>query len=148
MTRIDFHSNVPDKLAYVCRLIRKAYGAGQKMVVHGAPAQLASLDTRLWSFSALDFLPHVGVDSPHAEVTPIVLAPMLQGAPHHDLLINLGQDVPQGFASFSRLIEVVGADEADRTAGRDRFRMYRDRGYPLQHHDIAQPGGAGQGDAA
>ena len=28
MTRVDFHSNVPGKLAYACRLVRKAYGAG------------------------------------------------------------------------------------------------------------------------
>ena len=25
MTRVDFHSNVPGKLAYACRLVRKAY---------------------------------------------------------------------------------------------------------------------------
>ena len=25
MTRIDFHTNVPDKIAYACRLVRKAY---------------------------------------------------------------------------------------------------------------------------
>ena len=33
MTRVDFHSNVPGKLAYACRLVRKAYGAGQKVIV-------------------------------------------------------------------------------------------------------------------
>src|SRR5207253_9884501 len=104
MTRIDFHSNVPDKLAYVCRLVRKAYGAGQKMVVHGTPTQLADLDARLWTFSALDFLPHCGVDSPNAAVTPIVLAAALDHVPHHELLVNLLPRVPTHFASFELLI--------------------------------------------
>ncbi len=143
MTRIDFHSNVPDKLAYVCRLVRKAYGAGQKMVVHGEAAQLAELDARLWSFSPLDFLPHCGVQSPNAAVTPIVLAEALDEVPHHSLLINLRRQTPPQFASFERMIEVVGADPDDRAAGRERYKMYRDRGYPLAHHDIAQPGGQG-----
>ncbi|MBB1635824.1 DNA polymerase III subunit chi [Cupriavidus sp. UME77] len=145
MTRIDFHSNVPDKLGYACRLIRKAYGAGQKLVVHGAPEQLAQLDARLWTFSALDFLPHCGVDSPNAEVTPIVLAAALDQAPHHQLLINLGAEPPAQFASFERMIEVVGSDAGDRAAGRERFRLYRERGYPLAHHDIAQAGQGAQG---
>jgi DNA polymerase-3 subunit chi len=142
MTRIDFHSNVPDKLAYVCRLVRKAYGAGQKMVVHGEAAQLAELDARLWTFSPLDFLPHCGVGSPNAAVTPIVLAEALDEVPHHALLINLRRQTPPQFASFERMIEVVGSDPDDRAAGRERYKMYRERGYPLAHHDIAQPGGA------
>jgi DNA polymerase-3 subunit chi len=141
MTRIDFHSNVPDKLGYVCRLVRKAYGAGQKVVVHGSSAQLADLDARLWTFSALDFLPHCGLESPNAAVTPILLSATLEGLPHHQLLINLDADAPAQFASFERLIEVVGAGAEDREAGRQRYRFYRERGYPLTHHDLGQARG-------
>ena len=144
MTRIDFHSNVPDTLTYVCRLVRKAYGAGQKVVVHGAPQQLAQLDARLWSFSPLDFLPHSGVDSPNAAVTPIILAAALDAVPHHQLLVNLAPEAPAQFASFERLIEVVGATPEARDSGRERYRFYRERGYPLTHHDIGQA----KGDAA
>ena len=144
MTRIDFHSNVPDTLTYVCRLVRKAYGAGQKVVVHGAPQQLAQLDARLWSFSPLDFLPHCGVDSPNAAVTPIILAAALDVVPHHQLLVNLAPEAPAQFASFERLIEVVGATPEARDSGRERYRFYRERGYPLTHHDIGQA----KGDAA
>ncbi|CAG2149463.1 DNA polymerase III subunit chi [compost metagenome] len=138
MTRIDFHSNVPDSLAYVCRLVRKAYGAGQKVVVYGTAHQLTQLDARLWTFSPLDFLPHCGLDSPNVAVTPIILAATLEGVPHHQILVNLSPEAPAQFASFERLIEVVGAGEAERAAGRDRYRFYRERGYPLTHHDIGQ----------
>ncbi|HEX2530741.1 MAG TPA: DNA polymerase III subunit chi, partial [Burkholderiaceae bacterium] len=33
MTRIDFHSNVPDKTAYACRLVRKARAANCRIVI-------------------------------------------------------------------------------------------------------------------
>ncbi|RZT41276.1 DNA polymerase III subunit chi [Cupriavidus agavae] len=141
MTRIDFHSNVPDTLAYVCRLVRKAYGAGQKVVVYGAPQQLSQLDARLWSFSPLDFLPHCGLDNPNAAVTPIILAASLERVPHHQLLVNLTPEAPAQFASFERMIEVIGASAEALEAGRERYRFYRERGYPLSHHDIGQAKG-------
>ena len=55
----------------------------------------------------------------------------------HEVLVNLGQTTPTGFARFERLIEVVGLDQADREPGRERWRFYRDRGYQVTTHDIA-----------
>jgi DNA polymerase-3 subunit chi len=72
--------------------------------------------------------------SPLAKDTPVVLAANLDDAPHHRILINLGQSVPVQFARFERLIEVVGDDEEELAAGRQRFRFYRDRGYALNMH--------------
>nr|WP_311527773.1 DNA polymerase III subunit chi [uncultured Ralstonia sp.] len=144
MTRVDFHSNVPGKLAYACRLVRKAYmgsDGGHKVIVVGDQAALQAFDTLLWTFSQLDFLPHCGLRHPLAEQTPILLADVsepLDDAPHHDILVNLSPEPPPLFARFSRLIEIVGDDDADRAAARDRFRFYRDRGYPIQHHDVGR----------
>ena len=47
MTRVDFHVNVSDKLAYSCRLLRKAYQSGARIVVTGDDEMLAELDARL-----------------------------------------------------------------------------------------------------
>ena len=33
MTQVDFHFNAPDKLPYVCRLLRKATGQGRRVGV-------------------------------------------------------------------------------------------------------------------
>lgn len=143
MTRIDFHSNVPERLAYVCRLVRKAYVAGNRMVVHGAHDDLARLDGMLWSFSQLDFLPHCRLGSAKPEMvaaTPIILAETLDDVPHHDLLINLLDEPPTLFARFTRMIEVVGADPEAVQAGRQRYKHYRDHGYPLEHHDMGNGG--------
>ena len=39
--------------------------------------------------------------------------------------------------SFERLLEVVGREDADRQAARERYRFYRERGYRMADHDLA-----------
>lgn len=134
MTRIDFHTNVGDALLYACRLARKAYQAGQPLVVVGDPGRLRLFDERLWTFSPLDFLPHCMADSALAARTPIVLTADLAHAPHHQILLNLAPAVPPQFARFERLLEIVGDGEDELAAGRERYRFYRDRGYPLNNY--------------
>src|SRR5689334_3033631 len=98
MTEIKFHVHAPDKVGYACRLLRKAWNQRSQVVVTGDPALLRDLDVSLWTFSALDFVPHCyGVDTPMAARTPIVLCDAIQGVPHHDVLLNLGTGVPEGF---------------------------------------------------
>lgn len=136
MTRIDFHSSVPNKLAYACRLVRKARASGCNIVVFTSDAQqLAALDDALWTVSEQDFLPHVVADNPVAARTPIILVLDAETeVPHHQVLINLSNRTPEYFARFERLIEVVSADAADAEAGRERYRHYKQRGYAVNHH--------------
>jgi DNA polymerase III subunit chi len=134
MTRIDFHTNVGDSLLYACRLARKAYQAGQPIVVLAEPARLRAFDERLWTFSPLDFIPHCMADNALAKDTPVVLTSDLERAPHHQILLNLGATVPAQFARFERLLEVIGNAQDELVAGRERYRFYRDRGYALNNY--------------
>jgi DNA polymerase III subunit chi len=141
MTGVEFHFNAPDKIGYACRLLRKAVGTGAKVVVTGEPVLLRELDTALWTFSALDFVPHCYGDTGGAAVlaaSPVVLSDSAQSAPHHDVLVNLGARVPEGFERFERLIEVVTLDEEDRQHGRRRWKHYADRGYAIERRDRAR----------
>lgn len=135
MTRIDFHSNVADKIAYACRLVRKARAAHCNAVVIGSDRrQLDMLDEALWTFSDQDFLPHVMADDALAAQTPVILATNeTTEFPHYQVLINLAPETPTQFARFERMLEIVSADAEDKTAGRDRYRFYQQRGYPLTH---------------
>lgn len=138
MTRIDFHVNASDKLGYGCRLVRKIYRAGQRVVVCCEdPERLDAFDEALWTFSPQDFIPHVRADDPLAAETPVVLTVAADALPWHEVLINIGTATPAGFARFERLIELVGADDPDRGFGRERWKFYRDRGYPLESFDVA-----------
>lgn len=134
MTRIDFHSNVSNKIAYACRLAHKAYTAKNHIVIVTNAAELATLDRMLWTFSELDFLPHVTADNPLAAQTPIVLAKSDTAAlPHHQVLINLSADTPAQFASFERVIEIISTVDTEISAGRARYSFYKERGYSLNH---------------
>jgi DNA polymerase III subunit chi len=140
MTGIEFHVNTPDKVGYVCRLLRKAVGRGAKLVVTGEPILLRELDTALWTFSALDFVPHCYGEAAGAAVlaaSPVFLADSAQSAPHHEVLVNIGAGVPDGFQAFERLIEIVTSDEEDLRQGRRRWKHYADRGYAPVKHDQA-----------
>ncbi len=136
MTQVDFHSKVPDKLNYACRLVRKARIAGMKVVLFAdSREQLAALDEMLWTFSEQDFLPHVLAGDELDQVTPVILTDDAEQAlPHHQVLVNLSRHTPEHFARFERMFEIVSTDEDDLLAGRERYKQYQERGYPLTHH--------------
>ena len=143
MTRIDFHFNVDHRVHYACRVTRKARHAGKQIVVLARSAErLAQFDNALWTFSALDFLPHVHVGSPLAAATPILLASDAATAPASDVLLTLDDEAPSEFASlfarFERVIEVVSRDESDRMQARFRFKVYREQGFQPTAHEGTQ----------
>ena len=140
MTEVAFHFNAPDKLAYACRLLRKAVGSGARVVVTADDALLHKLDVTLWTFSPLEFVPHchaAGGDAAVVAASPVVLSRLPGETPHHEVLVNLGEPVPQGFERFQRLIEVVTEDDVDRQQARHRWKHYADRGYAISRHDLA-----------
>jgi len=142
MTEIAFHFNAPDKLGYACRLLRKAFNAQAKVVVLAHANDLATLDAQLWTFSALEFIPHCHAQAQPdvLQASPIVLTSTLENSaslPHHQVLVNLDMDLPIGFEKFERVVEVVTLDEEERQQARRRWKHYADRGYPIVQHDLA-----------
>ncbi len=139
MTEVSFHFNAPDKVGYACRLLRKACASGAKVVVTAPDGLLGELDASLWSFAPLEFVPHARAGAADASVqarSPVLLAASSHDAPHQQVLLNLGPDVPGGFERFERLIEVVTPDDADRQLARQRWKHYADRGYAIVRHDL------------
>lgn len=139
MTQIEFHVNAREKVIFTCRLLRKAVARKSKVVVTGSPSVLRELDTTLWTFSAVDFVPHCYGQATPALVaaSPVLLADSARDTPHQDVLVNLGPQVPDGFERYQRLIEIVAADEDDLRHGRHRWKHYANRGYALVKHDQA-----------
>jgi DNA polymerase III subunit chi len=139
MPSVAFHFNAPAKLPYACRLLRKAVGAGSTVAVLGDETMLAKLDEQLWSFSALDFVPHgrfVAMTETQRRVTPIWLVDMPQQGQGRDVLVNLTPAVPDDLDAFSRVIEVVTLDAADRNSARMRWKQYTERGFEIVRHDL------------
>lgn len=140
MTEVTFHFNMQEKLGHAVRTVRAIASKGNRLVVTGSPELLRELDVRLWTFEALEFLPHAMAGTASPEVvaaSPVVLAADTRAAPHHEVLLNLGDAVPEGFERFERLVEVVTTDPEDRQRGRARTKHYKDRGYSVRHFDTA-----------
>ena len=48
----------------------------------------------------------------------------------------LADEWPPFFATFDRLLEIVGADEGDKERARARYAFYQKRGYDIRVNDI------------
>ena len=140
MTTVAFHFNVPDRLVYTCRLLRKAIAGRARLIVTGSADTLKLLDQDLWAFSATGFLPHCGNDANTMVLrrSPVLLVESIWGVPHHGILVNLGDLIPEGFQQFDRVIEVVGKDVDERHAARLRWKQYLNSGFDLIRHDFDQ----------
>jgi DNA polymerase-3 subunit chi len=142
MTEVEFHVNLPDRVQYACRLLRKAYRKGVRVAVTGSTAVLTEMDRQLWALEPEGFLPHVRLaDKPVSasvlEHSAVWLVDDASRATDLAVLVNLGESVSESFESFDRLIELVGDTEVDREAGRLRWKQYVARGYTPRKHEAA-----------
>ncbi len=128
MTRVDFYQ------------VRGALASA--IAFAGELALRADRDVLLYSTDAATIATLYALLAPRASAAAGVqpaLTVCADGNPgaHHGLLINLDVVAPPWFSRFQRLAEIVH-DEPDVRAGkRERYRFYRDRGYPLYHHDLS-----------
>ena len=142
MTEVSFHVNVADRADYAYRMVRKACRVGMPLAITGPAALLGQLDRSFWTREDLDFLPHrllrPGVALPaDAAATPVWLLPDPSLAPAHQMLVNLGTEPPRGFESFEKMIEIVGTEEEELAAARERWKHYAGRGYAPRRHEAA-----------
>lgn len=138
MTQVFFYHGASDKIAAACALLGGAYAKKKPVLVYATEDSVASnIDRSLWTHAALSFVPHCRAGSAVAAETPIVITGNLDAIPQDERLMNLSQDVPPGFSRFESLIEVVGQDEGDRLAARDRVKYYKDRGYEVRYFDLS-----------
>lgn len=134
---VAFHTGVADPVPFACRLLRKAWRQGARVLVTAPPPLLAALDTALWTFDAQEFVPHVRLPAPPAVAarSPIWLC---GGEPPDDaprLRVNIGAEPPATPGEVDRVIEIVGEAADERQGGRQRWRHYElDWGVKPEHH--------------
>ncbi len=140
MTQVDFHTHISERLNYTCKLVRRAFAAQEnplisRLVILAEAPFLSQLDQYLWTFSALDFLPHTSLENPLQHKTPILLATHLDLVPENTpILLNLTMALPPFFTEFQRILEVVGTSPDELSAARARYRTYKEQGYTLKNY--------------
>ena len=161
MTKIDFYitniNTLDDYWTFACRLTEKAFRKQCDVYLHTANEEhMAAVDKLLWTFRPNSFLPHSSesrseisaemsnkanednskIDSAASATGEILVACSGDPRDHHDVLVNLTEETPECFSRFTRVAEVVmGTDEA-KAKSRQRYKYYRDRGYPLEVHNL------------
>ena len=141
MTKIDFYllgAGHNSHALFACRLAEKAWRLGNRVYLL-APDKPAAheLDDLLWTFSQGSFVPHaLYKQDTDTDSHPVLVGHAEPPAVLNDVLISLRADVPAWFSRFTRAVEMVGAGEDDKARARDRFRFYRERGYPLETHNL------------
>ncbi|MEJ2361435.1 MAG: DNA polymerase III subunit chi [Gammaproteobacteria bacterium] len=141
MTRVDFYVSPNQSgqagLQLACRIVDKAWQQQNRVYLHTASADMArQLDDLLWVFRDGAFIPHCQSQDQHVAETPIVIGYDNPPAMPPEVLINLHDEVPGFFSRYERVIEIVAGDDASRARARQRFKFYRERGYPLETHEL------------
>lgn len=162
MTKVNFYQVKGDTQAVMslgCQLVEKAWQMNNDIFIY-APDEstAAAMSEKLWHWSAASFLPHRNLSQPIDQNSPesirIYSATNSSNdgdqssntskdnnieeliAGQHGLLINLAADTPDWFSRFEMLCEFVHGDENAIAHKRNRYKFYKDRGYPLNYHDM------------
>lgn len=145
MKQVDFYlisNRVNDaKYKLASRLCNKLQRQQQSSLVVTENTQAtAELDRVMWSFSDTSFLAHDTLSDvqsealvqigDHNSVSPMVLER------EHDVLINLSSSIPMFNHHFSRIAEIVEADDESKAAARSRYKSYQGEGFEMKMHNI------------
>ena len=134
MTRIDVYQLDSGRHHYdpvVCQLCQKAWESRQLTLLLTCDRQQSQhLDHTLWTFADDSFVPH-DAEEIDEFATPILIHDNPEPRGDRQLLINLSPAVPDYFAQFERVIELV--TEENKQQAREHYSFYKERGYPLEH---------------
>ena len=134
MTQIDCYHDQPDRLQQAIRLALLAWERRKPITFYIPDAKRAeTFDKVLWSSDPQSFVPHCHSSSAAADRTLILITDNPDSVAQDDMLVNLSDTVPPGFARFHRLFEIVSQNDADKAAARERIAFYKDRGYPITY---------------
>lgn len=142
MTRISFYvlkgNSEQDRQVFACRLIEKAYYQGHQIYIHTNSEECTEkLTQALWSFRNDSFVPHQIINNEqNNEQCPILISHNATPPRLMNLLINLASEQPSFFSQFERVAEFINDDAVIKTAGRERYRFYQQRGYELETFTI------------
>jgi DNA polymerase-3 subunit chi len=138
MARADFYilngNTAPSRFS--CTVAGKAYSQGNSVYIMATDREEAArLDDLLWTFQDISFLPHACVDDAPPD-TPILIGWPGAEAPQTDVMINLTESVADNSNDYNRIVEIIADETSRRERGRERYKVYRERGYEMFNHNI------------
>lgn len=139
--QIDFYISqaaaLEQRLVLACRLADKAFRSGHAVYLHcGDATEAQRLDELLWAFQPSSFVPHAMFDTAD-EPMPVRIGFGANRWDNGDVLINLDARVPENFANYARVLEVVVQDAQILKTTRQHWRHYKQLGHEPQRRELA-----------
>lgn len=141
-TRVDFYllptAEPLARLQFACKLADKALASGRRLhVLTGDRSECEMIDRLLWTYGDISFRPHAITDAGNTDY-PITLGCTADSLTGGSALLNLAPDVPDHYALFGQIAEIVDENPDIKIRGREHYRLYRSYGCDLQHHALGQ----------
>lgn len=141
MTSVQFYliktDNASDQFTYALQLALQQLARGKHLHIHTASAQGTQQMQKLFVGKLSHGQDRLTIDHQAIDCAPM---PVKQSGhepeTRRDVLLNLSAEVPHFFSSFESTLEVICTDSAGKDTGRERYRYYKSRGYPLIHCDV------------
>lgn len=115
----------------LCHLVEQHYQPDARIYIHTPSRTITQqLDDLLWTFHDISFLPHASIDNNPNDV-PILLGDANTANPSGNLLINLTSTVPNFYANFKKILEIVPSEDLAKAEARKRYKFYKSLGYVL-----------------
>ncbi len=136
MTKVEFFLLGNDDneilINQACDLIKRAVWQRRRVYIHTSDP---SLIHPLASQAEIKLnMPIARTDKLKTSEHPIAIGTSNEPDLTRQVLLNLdGEKVPSFFSRFEETWELISGCEKKRELGRDKYRFYRDRGYPLKH---------------
>ena len=133
-----------DKTRACCEAAWRAWRAGRRVGLHTASKEQAQkLDTLLWTFSELGFLPH-RLAQPDTPAPPQTREAIIswgdQPTPPCEWLFNLAPHLAAAETPCTRVVEIVPGLEPQRSQSRERWKSYKAQGLRLQYRKLQSDG--------
>lgn len=140
MPRADFY--LIDKprfrdepMRLVCELAKRAFAAEQPLLILArSQEQAEEIDQWLWEFDDEAFIPHQIAGDDDDAMVAVLIAPPEVDPGDRALVLNLRDVCAPG--TWTRVLEVVAADPAERDGSRLRWSEYKRRGFEIAKHDM------------
>ena len=124
------------RLNVACRLVQKAHLSDRPVFIHTQSQQDAQrLDELLWTFQDESFIPHQILGT-QAQPCPIQIGVNDEPTGEQEILINLGDCIPNCYTQFERIIEIIPSDPTSKTQGRERYTFYKEKDWELNTHSL------------
>ena len=144
MTEVGFYHLTRTPLERALpKLLERVLANGMRAVVMaGSVERVAALDTALWTYEQLSFLPHGSARDGEAELQPIWLTTEDENPNGSRVLVLTDGAASEHVGDYTRCLDMFDGRDPDAVqAARARWKLFKDAGHALAYWQQNEGGG-------